>query len=70
MWQPSEISAPYMYLKTSEEEWCKCSVNYIIIGVFRNHPDGKKIIEERPRVNEETWNKDRLLALPENTFGH
>ena len=35
-----------------------------------NHPDGKQILEEMPRVTSETWNKKYLLALPENTFGH
>jgi ubiquinone biosynthesis protein Coq4 len=31
---------------------------------------GKKILEERPRVNDETWNREKMLALPQGTFGH
>jgi ubiquinone biosynthesis protein COQ4 len=32
--------------------------------------EGRAILEDKPRVNEETWNQQTLLALPENTFGH
>ena len=32
--------------------------------------DGRAILRERPRVNDATWDKARLAALPENTFGH
>lgn len=34
------------------------------------HPDGKKILEEKPRVDNETWNIPRMLELPDHTFGH
>eukprot|EP00347_Sterkiella_histriomuscorum_P016389 403353374 len=32
--------------------------------------EGQQILKEKPRVNSETWNKQRLLALPDHTFGH
>ena len=28
------------------------------------------ILRDRPRVNDETWNMNELLSLPENTFGY
>lgn len=35
-----------------------------------NDEEGRLILAERPRVNDETWNQARMIALPENTFGH
>ena len=32
--------------------------------------EGQEILQDRPRVNDITWNKERLGALPENTFGY
>ena len=37
---------------------------------YRVNPEGRLILEEKPRVNDITWNKEKLKALPENTFGH
>ena len=37
---------------------------------MRADPEGRKILLEKPRVNSETWNLERLQALPEGTFGH
>ena len=37
---------------------------------IRVNPVGLEILRDRPRVNEETWSQQRLLALPANTFGY
>ena len=31
---------------------------------------GRRILLDQPRVTTETWNPEKLLALPEDTFGH
>jgi ubiquinone biosynthesis protein COQ4 len=31
---------------------------------------GKLILKDMPRVNSNTWNLDKMIDLPENTFGH
>ena len=31
---------------------------------------GKKILEERPRVNSSTWNLERMIELDKKSFGH
>ncbi len=33
-------------------------------------PSGKQILLDKPRVTNETWDKEKLISLPENTFGH
>ncbi|CDW74322.1 ubiquinone biosynthesis protein coq4 mitochondrial [Stylonychia lemnae] len=33
-------------------------------------PEGSLILQEKPRVNNQTWNKAKLLSLPHNTFGY
>ena len=38
--------------------------------MFRVDPEGEIILKERPRVNEESWDQKKLLALSSNTFGH
>jgi ubiquinone biosynthesis protein COQ4 len=37
---------------------------------MQNDPMGREILKDKPRANEETWNQQALLALPETTFGH
>lgn len=32
-------------------------------------PEGRRVLRERPRVNTETVDMDKLAALPEGTFG-
>jgi ubiquinone biosynthesis protein COQ4 len=32
--------------------------------------EGQQILRDRPRVNDSTWNKERLGCLPKNTFGY
>ena len=32
--------------------------------------EGRQILEDKPRVNSQTWNLEELLRLPEGTFGH
>lgn len=34
------------------------------------HPEGREILKDKPRVNTVTWNFERLLDLPHNTFGY
>lgn len=43
---------------------------WLIHHGYRVDEVGRKVLEEKPRVNEETWNQEKLLAMPENTFGH
>lgn len=31
---------------------------------------GRRILKEKPRVTSETWNLEKMLLLPENTFGY
>ena len=37
---------------------------------MKQDPDGRQILQDKPRINSETWNLDCLLTLPDNTFGH
>ena len=33
-------------------------------------PQGKLILEERPRVTSITWNTEEMIKLPQDTFGY
>lgn len=35
-----------------------------------SNPEGRRILRERPRINSESVDLERLGALPKNTFGY
>jgi ubiquinone biosynthesis protein COQ4 len=37
--------------------------------IMLESPEGRRILKERPRINSQTLNLEKLRSLPENTFG-